>query len=87
LLLVKLDRLMGALVPPPYRSFSALELGQVNTSDVMSWVRRSMKRAAVTSLSFGRAVPAAPMKGSVPSFLVSQVADWVTAAAAATVRG
>src|SRR3954464_2771209 len=70
----KLQRLIGALVPPPYRSFSELEEGQVKTSDVMSCVRSSRDSAAVTSLSPGRLlalpavawVPAVPVNGSEP---------------------
>src|ERR671913_113922 len=54
---------MAEVVPPPYVSFSALLLGQVNTSDVMSWVRSSRKRAAVTSLFVGRVV-SGPLNGS-----------------------
>src|SRR5215212_7692280 len=50
LLVLKSQRLIGALVPPPYRSFSPFDEGQVKTSDVMSWVRNSRNRAEVMQL-------------------------------------
>src|SRR4051794_17596931 len=68
-------------------SFSELLLGHVNTSDVMSWVRSSMNRAAVTSLPEGRlpvVLPALPTNGSTPREQVPYVQTsrfWVLAGA------
>jgi hypothetical protein len=46
------DQFRAVFTPPPKSHFSALLLGQVKTSEVMSCVRSRRKRPAVTSPGF-----------------------------------